>query len=61
MLFDEGKIEDVEYAIYRTWFDEFLHDISPVQVIYLQTAPEVAAARIQQRARQGEETIPLAY
>jgi deoxyadenosine/deoxycytidine kinase len=61
MLFDEGKIEDVEYAIYCTWFDEFLHDISPVQVIYLQTAPEIAAARIQQRARQGEETIPLAY
>ena len=61
MLHDEGKIEDVEFAIYRTWFNEFLHDISPLQFIYLQTVPEVAAQRIQQRAREGEDTIPLAY
>ena len=27
MLYDEGKIEEVNYQIYLKWFDEFIEDI----------------------------------
>ena len=61
MLFDQGKIEDVEYQIYLTWFDEFAKDFPLNNVIYVKTAPEKCYERIHKRAREGEEIIPLAY
>ena len=27
MLYDDGKIEEVNYQIYLKWFDEFINDI----------------------------------
>ncbi|GAH14460.1 unnamed protein product, partial [marine sediment metagenome] len=27
MLYDEGKIEEVNYQIYLKWFNEFIEDI----------------------------------
>jgi len=60
MLYDDGKMEDVEYAIYNKWFDEFIDDIPEVYTIYLKTSPEIAKQRIDKRARNGE-TIPLEY
>jgi len=60
MLYDDGKMEDVEYAIYNKWFDEFISDIPEIFTIYLRTDPEVAKQRVEKRARDGE-TIPLEY
>ena len=61
MLFDQGKIEDVEYQIYLTWFDEFANDFPLDNVVYVKTAPQKCYERIHKRAREGEEIIPLAY
>ncbi len=60
MLFDDKKIEDIEYAIYMKWVDEFIADFPPVRFIYVQAEPSVSLERVGIRNRQGE-VIPLAY
>jgi len=60
MLYDDGKINEIEYKIYNKWFDEFIEDIPNTEFIYLQSSPEVAFERIKKRARTGEN-IPLEY
>ena len=60
MLYQDKKIEEVEYIIYTTWFNEFLKDIPPINTIYVRTVPEIAKQRVDARARKGE-TIPLEY
>jgi deoxyadenosine/deoxycytidine kinase len=60
MLYDEGKIEDVEYEIYLKWFDEFKCDLPKEYMIYIETDPSIAFERVHKRARQGE-SIPLEY
>lgn len=61
MLYDQGKIEDVCYQIYLTWFEEFAKDFPINYSVYLNTEPEKCYERIHKRARDGEEVIPLAY
>jgi deoxyadenosine/deoxycytidine kinase len=61
MLYDQGKIEDVNYQIYLNWFNEFVNDFPIDHYIYLQTDPTVCYNRIHVRARKGEELIPLEY
>ena len=61
MLYDENKIEDVEYLIYNKWFEEFTANIPDIKVIYIKTKPEIAKERINFRNRKGEENIPLEY
>jgi len=61
MLYDQGKIEDVNFQIYLNWFDEFAKDFPVNDVIYVNTAPEKCYERIHKRARIGEEVIPMAY
>ena len=60
MLYDDGNMEEVEYQIYNKWFDEFIEDLPPIHVIYVKTSPEIAKARVEKRAREGE-AIPLEY
>lgn len=60
MLYDDGKIIDVEYQIYLNWFDEFKTQFPEEHVIYIKTSPEVAHMRVMKRCRKGE-TIPLEY
>ena len=60
MLYDDGKIEEVNYTIYKKWFDEFTRDIPITGVIYLNVSPEISHKRVIQRNREGE-TIPLEY
>jgi len=60
MLYNDEKIEDVEYAIYLRWFDEFLQELPPISLIYVKTDPQVAFDRVKMRSRKGEE-IPLEY
>ena len=61
MLFDQGKIEDVCYQIYLTWFDEFAKDFPINYSVYVNTEPKKCYDRIHKRAREGEEVIPLGY
>ena len=60
MLFDKGKIEDVNFQIYLEWFNEFAQDFPVENVIYVKTDPNVCYERIKQRSRDGED-IPLDY
>ena len=61
MLFDQSKIEDVNYQIYLSWFDEFADDYPIETIIYVNTNPDICYDRIQKRSRLGEEVIPLNY
>lgn len=60
MLYDDGKIEEVNYKIYKQWFDEFTQDAPMTGTIYLQVTPENCCERIKIRNREGED-IPLEY
>lgn len=61
MLYGDGKIEDVNYAIYLKWFDTFAQDYPLSGVIYLKTDPDVCSRRIGKRNRTGEDEIPFEY
>jgi len=61
MLFDDLKIEDVNYQIYNKWFEEFTSEYPIHKVIYVKTNPEICYERIAKRSRTGEHIIPLDY
>ena len=61
MLFDHGKLEEIEFNIYKYWFDYFQPKEIKRKIIYLDVSPEICFDRIQQRAREGEEGITLEY
>lgn len=60
MLYDDGKIEKVEFDIYNKWFNQF-NKYTISDLIYIQTKPEVCLERVQKRSRAGENHIPLEY
>ena len=61
MLYDDGKIESVNYEIYLQWFDEFVKDIPIKGIIYLKTTPNICFERIKKRNRKGEENMSTKY
>jgi deoxyadenosine/deoxycytidine kinase len=60
MLYDSGSIEEIEYVIYKRWFDEFAEDIPEANLIYIRADFETSHKRVLKRGRIGE-TIPLQY
>jgi len=60
MLYDDKKIEEIEYSIYKKWFDDFMKELPKISFIYLKTDPIVSSLRVLKRNRQGE-IIPLSY
>lgn len=60
MLYDQGKIEEVNYQIYLTWFNEFANELPIEHVFYIKADPETCYERIHLRARAGE-SIPITY
>ncbi|MBG30345.1 MAG: hypothetical protein CMI31_10150, partial [Opitutae bacterium] len=40
MLYADGLLEDVEYAIYTRWFDEFLEEMPAPEVVSVRTTPD---------------------
>lgn len=60
MLYDDKKIEDIEYNIYTHWVKEFIDDIPDIKFIYVRANPEISNERVIKRGRLGE-TIPLEY
>ena len=61
MLHEEGKIRMIDYQIYLKWFDTFAKDFPVKKIIYVRTNPEICYSRIKQRAREGEDIIPIDY
>jgi len=61
MLFDDLKIEDVNYQIYNTWFELFAKEYPIHKIIYVKTDPEICYERISKRSRTGEDCIPIDY
>jgi deoxyadenosine/deoxycytidine kinase len=61
MLFDDKKIEDVDYQIYLKWFDAFAKDYPISKIIYVKADPSICSERITTRFRKGEQGIPLEY
>ena len=61
MLYDSGKLEDVEYQIYLKWFEHFSNLVSIQKVIYLKTEPDICYYRIGKRHRDGESNISMKY
>jgi deoxyguanosine kinase len=60
MLYDDKKIEEVNYQIYNKWFEEFIVDIPITGLVYVKADPEVSYKRVMKRNREGE-MIPLSY
>ena len=60
MLYDAGKIDEIDYTIYNKWFYEFITEIPIAGMIYLDTKPIKCLERINKRNRDGE-TISLEY
>lgn len=60
MLFDQHKIEDVNYIIYNKWFEHFSKECPVNKMIYIKADPIVCIQRISKRNRKGE-TISLDY
>jgi deoxyadenosine/deoxycytidine kinase len=61
MLYDSGTLSQIEFSIYKRWFDEFIDFSYITAYIYIKTSPEVCLERIASRTRKGEELIPLDY
>ena len=61
MLYDEKKIEKIEYNIYNKWFDSFNKETDIDKVIYISSDPKVCYERVKLRDRNGESDIPLEY
>ena len=49
MLYDDDKMEEVEYKIYLQWFDSFAKDFPIEKIVYIKTDPEVCLERIAKR------------
>lgn len=61
MLYEDGKIRDIDYQIYLKWFDAFAENVRPSYYIYLKADAEVCLTRVNIRSREGEGGIPLSY
>jgi deoxyadenosine/deoxycytidine kinase len=61
MLYDDKKIDEIQYQIYLKWFEDFLEEIPKIEIIYIRTSPHVAHERVKKRAREGESIIELEY
>lgn len=61
MLFESGKIEDVEHQIYELLFQDTAAEFSLDGAVYIDSTPETCYQRIHKRARTGESVIPLDY
>jgi deoxyadenosine/deoxycytidine kinase len=61
MLYDDKKIEEINYIIYNKWFDEFARELPVHKIIYIDTKSNMCHERIAKRSRNGESNIPLTY
>lgn len=60
MLFNDRKIEEINYKIYNMWFDEFVKEYTLSGIFYVKTEPKKCHERVNIRNREGEN-IPIEY
>ena len=60
MLYDDKKINDIDFQIYNKWFHSFIDEVPISGIVYIKTNPETCNGRVEKRARKGE-SIPLEY
>ena len=61
MLFDSGKISDIEFQTYNYWFDTFKKETKIDTILYVNTNPKECYNRIQIRNRTEESNVELNY
>jgi deoxyadenosine/deoxycytidine kinase len=64
MLWQQGKLEDIEHNAYQLWCDfyyEFVRKDIGKKIIYLRCDPETSYERIKLRGREEEKNITLEY
>lgn len=61
MLYDDGKLDEIEYQIYLKWFNDFIDLIKIQKTVYLKTCPTICHMRINKRQRDGEDNISIDY
>jgi deoxyadenosine/deoxycytidine kinase len=61
MLYDSGSMTDLEFTLYKTWFDFFAKDYKIDHIVYVRTTPELAMKRIKTRGRPEEKDIKMEY
>jgi deoxyadenosine/deoxycytidine kinase len=61
MLYDDGKIEEINYKIYCHFYDQFSQEFKADGVIYMNADSKICQNRIARRAREGESSISLDY
>jgi len=61
MLNDDNHMNNLEYTIYKTWYDTLFPEIKVKNVIYVRTFPETAYNRMTNRKRKEESSVPKSY
>lgn len=61
MLYDRGKINEIEYQCYRMWFKNFLEDLPYTFYVYIKTDFNNCYNRVRSRDRKGETQITKEY
>lgn len=61
MLYESGKIEEVNYQIYLKWFNTFAEEFPIHKLVYIKTNPDECYSRISNRNRDGETNISIDY
>lgn len=60
MLYDDKKISEIEYSIYKLLYNQFINEMPVTQIIYVKAQPTTSFERVIKRNRTGEN-IPLEY
>uniref|UniRef100_A0A6C0AF74 Deoxynucleoside kinase domain-containing protein n=1 Tax=viral metagenome TaxID=1070528 RepID=A0A6C0AF74_9ZZZZ len=61
LLHEEGIIEELNFQIYKSWFEYFSEKYKIDKIIYLKTDPKICFDRIKTRDRDGEDNIESDY
>lgn len=61
MLYNDKKINEIQWRSYNYWFDNFVGDFGMEKIIYVRAEPSLSYERTKKRNRNGEESIPLDY
>lgn len=64
LLYESGKISEMEWKLYIEWFDwltKHFSKITPDKFIYLKADPKISYQRMVKRTRDEEANIPIDY
>lgn len=61
MLYDDGKIDDISYQIYNSFYNMFEDEFKLDGIVYIDADAEICSERIKKRSRMGESGISLEY